>query len=63
MQTAQGPERLGYPPTFDGNGGRLSRLSLQLQNHDPRQCGLSHVDGQVRGRTESDYPGNSESSG
>ena len=43
---------------------RVSRLSLQLPNpHELRQCGLLRVDGQVRGRTESDFPGGCESQG
>ena len=43
---------------------RVSILSFQLPNpHEPRQCGLSHVDGQVRNRATSDLPGSSESAG
>ena len=39
-------------------------LSLQLPNpHEPRHNILSTVDGQVRGRAESDLPGSSESAG
>ena len=51
---------LGKPPSFDGNDAE-SRLSLQLLNpHEPRQCGLSHVDGQLRNWAESDLPGSSD---
>ena len=43
---------------------RVSTLSLQLPNpHELRPCGLLRVDGQVRGRTESDFPGGCESQG
>ena len=43
---------------------RVSRLALQLPNpHESRQYCLSHVDGQVRNRAESDLPGSRESAG
>ena len=43
---------------------RLSTIPLQLPNpHEPRQYGLSHVDGQVRRRTKSDHAGRRETVG
>ena len=54
-RTAPGPERPGQATVVRWKRLRVSRLSLQLQNpHEPRQSCLSHVDGQVRSRAESD---------
>ena len=51
---------VGKPPSFDGNDAEYQEFSLQLPNpHEPHQCGLSHVNGQVRNRGKLDLPGSS----
>ena len=41
----------------------IKTLASASNPHEPRQCCLSHVDGYVRSRAESDLPGSSESAG
>ena len=61
---APGPERPGQATFVRWKRCGLPRLSLQLPNpHEPRQCGLSHVDAQVQNRAKSDLHGSSESAG
>ena len=61
---AQGPERLGQACNVRWKRYWRVRLSLQLPNpHEPHQCSLSHVDGQVRSRTESDHIDSRNSAG
>ena len=64
MRIDQGPERPWQATFVRWKRRRVSRLSLQLPNpHEPRQCGLSHVDGRVRNRAKSDLAGSIESAG
>ena len=46
MRIDQGPERPWQATFVRWKRRRVSRFLLQLPNpHEPRQCGLSHVDG------------------
>ena len=61
---SQGPERPGEAANVRRKRCRIPRRSLQLSNpHVPRQFGLANAGGQMRSRTESDYPDSSESAG
>ena len=64
MRIDQGPERPWQATFVRWKRRRVSRLSLQLPNpHEPRQCGLSHVDGRLRNRAKADLAGSIESAG